>query len=493
MAHDGVRAASRDRFLSVVRKHRLDPDSPGSARIWSPALETAPRSEISAIQGEKLAAAFDYLFECSPYYQRRFKEAGLELGSIKTLDDLRRIPITGKLDWLEDIEQNRPWGTFSPLLPESWNSRGWMVFSTSGTTRQPRLFRHTLEDRDSWAWMAARALWSYGVRPGDVALNCFLYGPSVAAWGLHNGLNLLGCAVIAGGAMPSERRALYVQSVRPTVLLGTPSTVLTLGYRYLELGLSPAEAGVRLIVCAGEPGAAVPATKKRIEDLWGARVHDDFGCTEVAQAPLGYTCTEEVEKASGAVNVHLMEDTHIVEVLDPVTHEPVPDGERGTLVVSNLYSEAGPFLRFDMGDWAALTREPCACGRTHARAIGGLAGRNDHCLKIRGLQFFPSTFEDALRSIPELGHEYRVEVEPENREGAPLSTRAGASNRRRERDLVRVVTEVKPDASITAEEVARKLKAVLGIQVDVDLKPAGTLPRIEGKGVRFVDRRGAGG
>lgn len=485
-----MRLEARDRFLSVVRKYRLDPERPGSGAIWSPELETASRDRIVAIQEEKLAAAFDYLFACSPFYRKRFEAAGLGPGSVKTLTDLRRVPITRKLDWIDDIEQNAPWGTFSPLLPETWATQGWMVFSTSGTTRQPRVFRHTLHDRDSWAWMAARALWSYGVRPGDVGLNCFYYGPSVAAWGLHNGLTLIGCPVIPGGSMPSERRALFVDTVRPTVLLGTPSTILTLGYRYMEMGRAPDKSGVRLIVCAGEPGATVPSTKKRIEELWGARVHDDFGCTEVAQAPLGYTCQHEVEKTAEEVNVHLMEDSHIVEVLDPETDEPVSDGERGTLVVSNLYSEAGPFLRFDMGDWISLTRERCACGRTHARALGGLRGRNDHCLKIRGLQFFPSTFEHALRAIDELGHEYRVEVEPEYREGGPVSTRPQANDRRRERDLVRVVTELKPGASITVEEVARRLHGALGIQVEVDLKPAGTLPRADGKGVRFVDKRG---
>lgn len=486
---DAEATAARERYLAVVRAHKLDPERAATPTLWSPSLEAASRERIEAIQSEKLAAAFEYLRECSPFYRERFDAAGLGPGAVTTLADLHRVPVTRKLDWIADIEANAPWGTFSPLQESRWRSAGWMVFSTSGTTRQPRVFRHTLHDREMWAWMAARALWSYGVRPGDVALNCFYYGPSVAAWGLHNGLNLLGSSVVPAGSMPSERRALFVKTVRPTVLLGTPSTLLTLGHRLAEGGHSPAQAGVRILVCAGEAGAAVRATKYRLEQMWNARVHDDFGCTEVAQAPLGYTCRDEVESDSGSVSVHLMEDAQIVEVLDPVSLAPVPDGSRGTLVVSNLYSEAAPFLRFDTGDWISVTREPCSCGRTHARAIGGLLGRNDQCLKIRGLQFFPSTFEDALRSIPELGDEYRVEVSADYREGQPVGGTEIVNNRRRHRDIVRIVAECAPNARVTPGAVAQRLHGLLGIQVEVELQAPGMLPRTEGKGARFVDRR----
>ncbi|TMQ16360.1 MAG: phenylacetate--CoA ligase [Deltaproteobacteria bacterium] len=425
-----------------------------------------------------MAAAFDYLFEASPFYRRRFEEAGLAPGSIRSLDDLRRVPVTRKLDWIPDIEAHPPWGTFSPLTEERWRDHPWMIFSTSGTTRRPRLFRHTTHDRDLWAWMNARALWSYGVRPGEIALNCFYYGASVAAWGLHEGLVRLGCPVVPGGAMPPERRAAVIPYLRPATILGTPSGLLTLGRRVQEQGDDPAALGVRTLVCAGEPGAAVGPTKRRLEALWGASVHDDFGCTEIAMAPLGYTCRAEAGKTDGEVGVHLMEDAVIVEVLDPITLEPVPVGQRGTLVVSNLYSEAAPFLRFDMGDWIQLRDDPCACGRTHARAVGGLLGRNDHCLKIKGLQFFPSTFEDAIRSIDGLGDEYRVEV------------RAGAAPGRED---LEIIVERGPDVALTEHCVASRLRGLIGITVAVTLVEPGRLPRSDGKGVRFVDRRAEAG
>ncbi len=487
----------RSRFLDAVLRYKLDPDRPAEASVWSPRLERAPRAEIERMQSEKLEAAYAYLFECSPFYRRRFAAAGLGPNDVRSLRDLRRIPVTRKKDWIADIEERPPWGTFSPLSAERWDGGdGWMVFSTSGTTRQPRVFRMTAHDQGMLSWMCARALHAYGVRPNDLALNCFFHGPSVAAWGMFGGLRLLGCPAIAGGPMSSDRRAFFVKHLHPTILLGTPSTLLSLGERLRDLGDDPAAQGVRRLVCAGEPGAAVRSTKARLEALWGAVAHDDFGCTEVAQAPLGYTCEYQAGRPAGEIRVHLMEDTHIVEVLDPDTLDPVPPGTRGTLVVSNLYSESGPYLRYDMGDWVSVTHEPCGCGRTHASAVGGLVGRNDHCVKIKGLQFFPSTFEDALRSIDGIGNEYRIEVRSWRRDG-PSSEPAGGApgstrpERRTHRDTVTIVAERVGQALLSAREVEVRLGGILGISVSVTLLEPGSLPRAEGKAVRFFDLREA--
>jgi phenylacetate-CoA ligase len=467
--------SSRDRYLATIRKYQANPDAPGDSTIWSRTLECAPRATLRDMQLEKLSAAFDYLFECSPFYRERFERAGLRPGAIRSMDDVRRIPVTRKLDWIDDFASHPPWGTFSPLTSAPHDP--WMVFSTSGTTRQPRLFRSTQHDCAMLAWLCARALWSYGVRPGMAAMNCFYYGPSVAAWGMHHGLVRVGCSVIPGGPMSTDRRAYFVEALRPSVLLGTPSTLLTLGRRVKELGQDPSRSGVRILVCAGEPGAAVPSTRQRLQDLWSADVHDDFGCTEVAQAPLGYTCQAAAGAGDGPVTVHVMEDAFLVEVLDPESLEPVPPGTRGTLVVSNLYSESTPFLRYDMGDWIRLTEDPCPCGRTHARAVGGLLGRNDHCLKVKGLQFFPGTFEDAVRSIEGVSDEYRIEIFDDAIEL---------------RNSVRVTVQPeRDDVSLDEREIAARLRGTLGISVEVRLVAPGTLPRTEGKGARFFHRGSA--
>jgi len=468
----------QEQWLETVRKYAANFSKPGHERFWCPELETAPRSRLLEIQSEKLVVAYRYLWDCSQFYRKKFEEAGLGPNSVQSLDDLTKIPVTQREEWLQDQEQYPPWGTFSPLSQENWLDSGWMLFMTSGTrAARPRVFRHTSFDKDMWSWLGARALYAMGVRRGDIAINCFGYGTAVGFWALHYALNHMGIPVISGGGANSERRAFLIHSFRPTVLVCTPSYALYLGRVMQECGHSPEDSSIRLIVVAGEPGACVPATKRRIESLWQAELHDDFGCTEVAMTPLGYTCPEQVRQKEHPVDVHMMEDVYIPEVLHPVTLTPVLEGERGVLTVSNLFSEAQPILRYVMGDWISVTTDPCSCGRTHARAIGGLQGRADSLIKIRGLMFFPATIEDSIRAQPDAGDEYRVEI-----------------SRARNMDRIKVSVEPNspvPKANFSELEarIARGLKGSLGIEVDVEVLAYGSLPRTEAKASRLVDLR----
>lgn len=470
--------SDREQWCELVRKHVHDWNTPANAKIWSPALEALPREQLRRIQDEKVTGAYKYLWNRSTFYRQKFEQAGLGPDSVRSVEDLPRVPVTLRDEWLVDQQKSPPWGTFSPLRQEDWLERGWMMFSTSGTTAaQPRSFRHTNFDREMWAWHGSRALHAMGVRRGDIAINCFSYGTSVAFWGLHYALNHMGIPVISGGGANTERRILFIETYKPTVLLCTPSYALYLGRQMQEQGKSPKDSSIRLLVCAGEPGACVPATKQRIEELWGARINDDFGCTEVAMSPFGYTCEYQVNREDGRVDTHFMEDAYVPEVLDPETFKPVPDGQRGVLVVSNLFSEAQPILRYVMGDWVSLTREACPCGRTHARAIGGLAGRYDQLIKIRGLAFLPALLEDSIRSQQEIGDEFKLEITHVN-----------------DMDEILLTTELQPGApmdDLEAQEqrLSRKLKGSLGIVVDVKLVPPGTLPRTEFKAKRLFDLR----
>jgi phenylacetate-CoA ligase len=468
----------RQQWRDLVRRYCLNYDAPANDRHWAPELETCSRDRLREIQSEKLAVAYRYLWQCSSFYRRKFEEAGLGPDSINTIDDLTKIPVTHREEWLEDQEQNPPWGTFSPLRQEDWLERGWMFFSTSGTTAKfPRVFRHTTFDRDIWSYLGARGLYSMGIARGDIAFPCFSYGTSVGFWGMHYSLHHMGVPVISGGGSNTERRAMFIENYGPTVLMCTPSYALYFGRKMEEMGLSPRNSSIRMLCCSGEPGACVPATKQRVEELWGAEMHDHFGCTEVAMPPLGYTCTKLVKRKDRPVDSHMMEDVYIPEALDPETYEPVPEGKPGVLIVSNLYSEAQPILRYVMGDWITIDTEPCECGRTHARAKGGLQGRHDKLIKIRGLLFFPAAIEDAIRCQAEVGDEFRVEVD-----------RAG------DMDQVKVTIEPSPetasiDDATRGAEVARKLKGLLGIRVDVEVVPQGSLPRFEFKADRLTDRR----
>ena len=469
---------ARESWRELVRRHWVDADRPAHPEFWCPDLETCSRERLRAIQSEKVAAAYRYLWECSSFYRRKFEQAGLGPEAVRGIDDLAKVPVTRREEWLEDQEEHPPWGTFSPLRQEDWLERGWMLFTTSGTTAaQPRVFRHTDFDRQLWSWLGARALYAMGVRRGDVAINCFGYGTSVAFWGMHYALNHMGIPVIPGGGANTDRRAFFIRSYGPTVLLCTPSYALYLGRVMEDAGQVPAESSIRLIVAAGEPGPCVPATKQRLEDLWGATVHDDFGCTEVAMSPLGYTCAYQAGQSKGPVDAHLMEDAYVAEVLDPDTMQPVAEGERGILVVSNLFSEAQPILRYVMGDWLSVTTEACPCGRTHARAKGGLHGRNDDLVKIRGLMFFPAVLEDSIRRLEDVGDEFKVEI-----------------SRTDNMDRVRVTVEPssqipKSDYGPSRERIARALKGSLGIDVEVVLVPYGSLPRTTFKAKRLFDFR----
>ncbi|MDB4945960.1 MAG: Phenylacetate-CoA ligase [Labilithrix sp.] len=464
----------RSHWRRLVRERVENDATAGDESLWCPRLETLSRTELEELQSEKIEAAFELLLHGSAFYRAKLGAAGLASGDVRTRADLHKVPVTLPGEWMDDQQANPPWGTFSPLRDEDWLARGWMLFTTSGTKAAfPRAFRHTSTDRELWAWHGKRALHAMGVRRGDIAINCFAYGTSVAFWGLHHALGELGIPVISGGGATTERRVELIRQFKPTVLLCTPSYALHLGRALEETGRSARESSIRRIVLAGEPGASVPATRRRLRELWGAVVHDDFGCTEVAMSPLGYTCA--ASENEDAPSPHLMEDQYVVECLTPGTWTPVADGELGVLVVSNLFSEAQPILRYVMGDWLRITREPCACGRTHARALGGLQGRYDDVVKVKGLKFYPAAFEDAIRSVRGTGDEFKVEIEGNGG-----------------RDVVTISVEpadASEDPAALLTRVERGVSGALGINVTVRVLPSGTLPRTQTKAKRFFDLR----
>ena len=466
---------ARERFLETVLIYRFNPDAPGSEQHWSPALDTIPRSQLREIQSEKLVAAVRYVYECSPFYRAKFDALRLTPADIKSIDDLWKIPVTTKQQMAQDVTAHPPWGTYSPIDDEVWSRRGWMLFTSSGTTAQPRPFRYTLFDRDLWAWSDARSLWAMGVRPGDKAFLAFGYGPFAAFWGFQHGFNRIGVPVIPGGALDSKRRAYFIDTFRPTVLVATPSYCLFLGSVMQEMGYDPASSSIRLIVSGGEPGVCIPSTKRRIESLWGAALHEMYGCTEASPSAGGCLCHAEV--SNERPSTHLLEDCQIWETVDPDTFEPVPPGQRGLTVATNLISEGSPQLRFLVGDFATFTEERCACGMTHVRAIGGFQGRADDMLNIRGLTVFPSAVEEVVRHIDELGDEFEVVVYQEQ-----------------DLDCLRIVAEPRVELSVTqqaalAEKIESEIRAKIGLRPEIELRAPGSLPKTELKARRLRDLR----
>lgn len=456
----------RERWLAAIEAHRADLDGPGNGRFWSPSLEACDCERLREIQSAKLPLAVAYMAAHAPMYARLLARSGIEVGDVRSIDDLVRLPPVTKEQMSRSVEERSPWGEFTAIDDARWRSDGWQVFNTSGTTAAPRPFRYTQTDRRLWAWADARAAHAMGIRAGrDVAMMLFGYGPHVAMWGLHHALLLMGVPQLAVGGLDTRTRGATIARMAPTVLGCTPSYALHLGSTMTQAGIDPAGTAVRIIVAMGEPVPA--ATAARIAAMWGAQVHQFYGCTEAAPSCGGYTCV--------AGSLHFLEDTHVLETLDPVTLEPVPDGAPGVSVVTNLISEASPQIRFVVGDYTTLRRDGCDCGRSHVIADGGFAGRADEMLNVRGVTLFPSAVEDMLRSLPQCGEEFEIVLE----------TRAGLD------ELTLVVEGRDGDADLDGlrERVHHEFRSRFELRPQVVAQRRGTLPPTEFKARRVSDRR----
>jgi phenylacetate-CoA ligase len=467
-----------DAWRDAIWRHVRNPGRPGSASYWAPGLETASQEELRRIQSEKLPAAARFAYARIPFHRRRLERAGLDPSDIRSLDDLHRIPITTKQEMAADLEANPPWGTYTSVDDRLWLQRGWQTFMSSGTTGRARVFRYTSFDRTVWSWLNARAMWAMGFRPGrDSAMLAFGYGPHVWLWGVHYALNLMGIPILTAGGLDTRVRARQIDHLHPTILACTPSYALHLAAVMRELELDPRVSSVRVLFCAGEPGISVPSTRRRLEETWGADLHEFYGCTEAAPTAGAYTCEAVAAAKHEQPSMHVIDDTHLWEVVDPATLEPVPDGQPGLSVVTNLCSEASPQLRFLVGDMTRLTREPCPCGRTSTRAVGGFVGRADDMLNVRGVTLFPSAVEDAVRRVPEVGEEFEIVVTTE-----------------RELDVLTLRVECRPgippgDHEIVAKRVESEVVSRCELRPIIEVLEHGILERTQQKARRVRDLR----
>jgi phenylacetate-CoA ligase len=471
----------RRQWLETIVRHRRDPDRPASERYWSESLERMSRDELRALQSEKLRGAVRYAYSCIPFYRRKFDSIGLRPEDVRDVDDLGRIPLTTKHEMADDLAEHPPWGTYTAVDDSRWLESGWQIFASSGTTAEPRAFRYTRFDREIWAWADARAMWAMGFRPGrDSALIAFGYGPHVWLWGVHYALDLMGIPIVTAGGLDSRTRARFIERYRPTILCCTPSYALFLASVISELGVDPRASSIRYLFCAGEPGFSVPATRRTLEQTWNAELHEFYGCTEAAPCAGGFTCAEIARQKTGPVATHLFEDGQIWETVDPERLAPTARGVRGLSVVTNLCSEASPQLRFLVGDFTTLSDEPCACGRTHVRAIGGFRGRADDMLNVRGVTLFPTSIEDAVRRVPEAGAEFEIVLTTE-RSLDVLTVRAEAR------------AGLPPDRHAELRRrIESEVVAACELHAVVEILPHGTLPRAEFKAKRTKDLRAAG-
>ena len=404
---------------------------------------------------------------CETWSQDRIAEHQLarlraRLPDVRAFDDLRALPITTKADYQAAIERDPPFGDLLSV-PRDRVAR---VHFSSGTTSQPTPVAWTARDLERWAELYARMAWSQGVRPGDVHQCLFSYAWFVGGLGATAGYTLLGATVIPAGSADTERQIDTIFRFGVTSVGGTPSFLLHLAEAAAALGRPLHESRVRHVMVGGEPGGAVAGTRALVEERWGARCFDGYGCLEFQ--PVAWECEEQ----EGG---HLAEDFLFAEVLDPVTREPVAAGEPGVLVLTHLDKEACPLVRWWTGDVVVLDRTPCACGRTHARLPGGVRGRADDMLVIRGVNLFPSAVEDVVRRQPGAGGEYRIVLDPS------LVDTAGY------RTGFRLQVEAEPEAPADlAQRVAEVVHRELRVRPLVEVLEAGRLTRSTHKAERVV-------
>lgn len=464
---DGTRAA----WLETLARHRHDRDRPGAEAYWSPRLDTASRDELRAIQDDKIAAVAPFLYENSDFYRRRFDRLGLVPSDIRDVDSLvANWPVVDKHEMTEDSLVHPPYGTYTTITDAIWADRGWMLFSSSGSTGVPRVFRYSHVDSECFAWANARALHAMDFRPGDSVLMVLGFGPHVWAWGVHAALQRMRLPFLPGGGLDARARATMIERFRPTILQGTPSYALYLGRVMQEMGSDPRTSSIRQVFVAGEPAMAVPATRRRIEELWGARMVEFYGCTEAAPSGGGHSCPALPGGDKGEAFTHVLDDVQVWEVVDPETRAVLPDGARGLTVCTNLNSEASPQLRFLVGDYAVFDRRPCACGRTHSRAIGGFAGRADDLINLRGIKMFPTQIEAAVRAVGGTGDEFEIHIAT-NPDGLDVMT-----------------VRVEHEADV-AEKIAAEIRSRCEVRVGVEVLRPGTLAKTEFKARRVRDER----
>jgi phenylacetate-CoA ligase len=423
-------------------------------------MPVGTRAELARLQDERLAALLTAILPHNRFYARKLAAAGLTSADLRA--DFTRLPFTTKEELLADQEAEPPFGSVL-TYPIEFYSR---YHQTSGTLGRPLRWLDTPE-----SWVAMLDCWTtifrlVGLRPGDRLFFPFSFGPFLGFWTAFEAAARLGFLCLPGGGMSSGARLRFLLETGATVVFCTPTYALHLAEVARAEGIDLPASTVRAVIVAGEPGGSIPATRARIEAGWGARVFDHTGMTEVG--PVGVEC------AAHPGGLHLVETHYRAEVVAPDTGQLVPPGTVGELVLTTLARTGSPLLRYRTGDLVCLDERPCPCGEIFLRLDGGIRGRVDNMIFIRGNNVFPTALQTILHRFPEVA-EYRLEV---------------ATNG----SLTTLRIEVEPQPSAEGDRLAarvdRAIRDELLFRAEVRAVQPGTLPRFEMKAQRLVRRNG---
>ncbi len=428
---------------------------------WNDTFECMPVADLQKFQLEKLKETVAWAYEKIPFYHRKLDEQKIKPDDIQCLEDIAKLPFTVK----NDLRDNYPFGLCAVPLKEVVR-----VHASSGTTGKPITGPYTADDLEQWTECMARSLWSAGLRSDDIMQNAYGHGLFTGGLGFHQGATRLGATVVPTSSGLTERQIMLMKDFGSTALACTPSYALTIAERAEELKVDVRQLPLRTGLFGAEPWTV--AMRDEIERRMGIKAMENYGLTELCGPGVAFDC--EVQDG-----LHINEDHFLAEIVDPVTFEPLPLGEKGELIFTSLQRRAMPMLRYRTKDITRFRRETCSCGRTLLK-MDKLSGRTDDMLIISGVNVFPSQIEALLLEIHEVEPQYRLVVRKKGYldqlivqvEGKKEVYDAGAEKR----------LEIE-------SKVAGHIRGMMGVGVEVNLVEPKFIARSEGKALRVVDER----
>ncbi len=430
--------------------------------FWNKEIECMDEEKLRELQLKKLKEVVKRVYERVPFYKKKFDEKGIKPEDIKTLDDIKYLPFTSKMDMREAY----PFGLFTEPLSEIVE-----VHTSSGTTGKPVVAGYTRKDIELWAELMARSLTMIGVTKDDIIQIAYGYGLFTGGLGFHYGAQKIGATVVPASAGNTRRQIELMKDFGTTVIACTPSYALYLAeYAKEEMGIDPSALKLK----KGSFGAEMwtEEMRKEIEKRFGIEAYNVYGLTEIIGPGVAHECPAKN-------GLHIWEDHFLVEIIDPETGETLPEGQEGELVITSLSREGMPMIRFRTRDITTLHREKCDCGRTLAR-IERIKGRSDDMIKVRGVMIFPYQIEQAILEVQGVEPHYQIVLtRPHYLDEIEVQ--------------VEMSKEVFSDDVKTIENLRKKLEKrveeAVGVRVKVTLVEPKSIPRSEGKAKRIIDKR----
>jgi phenylacetate-CoA ligase len=427
---------------------------------WEKEIETMDREQLERLQAVRLRETLDRAKK-SVHYGRRFAAMGLDVDRIRTAADVEELPLTNK----EDLRENWPYGFLACSRDELIR-----MHSSSGTTGRATVIFHTASDISAWTNLLARSMYMAGMRRSDVFQNMMTYGLFTGGLGFHYGAEKIGALVIPAGAGNSKRQIQLMRDFETTAIHIIPSYALHLSSVFAEVGVDRRDTKIRMAFLGAEPHSE--KMRRKIEELYGFKAFNSYGLSEMNGPGMAFECPEQN-------GMHIWEDNYIVEIIDPVTLKPLPDGEEGELVTTTLLREGMPILRYRTKDLTRIIPGPCPCGRTHRR-IERIKGRTDDMMILKGVNIFPIQIEKKLMEIPGVGMNFVI-----------ILDRADFN------DSMTVKVEVQKEffggdlrqLEVLRRRIVEELKSDILITPRVDLLEPDSLPKSEGKAKRVIDNR----